>query len=105
MTENVTYTAQWKANDYTLSRDSNGGDELADVTVTMGQPYGDAIVASPRAGYTEDGWFLIVDDHRQRHRDKMADTEVAMPDNHRIFLKRQHRSRDCHRFRGHHQGL
>lgn len=87
VTENVTYTAQWKANDYTLSRDSNGGDELADVTVTMGQPYGDAIVASPRAGYTEDGWFLIVDD-TVRGTEIKADTEVAMPDNHRIFLKR-----------------
>lgn len=87
VTENVTYTAQWKANDYTLSRDSNGGDELADVTVTMGQPYGDAIVASPRAGYTEDGWFLIVDDTVKGTEIK-ADTEVAIPDNHRIFLKR-----------------
>ena len=87
VTENVTYTAQWTANDYTLSRDSNGGDELADVTVTMGQPYGDAIVASPRAGYTEDGWFLIVDD-TVRGTEIKADTEVAMPDNHRIFLKR-----------------
>ena len=87
VTENVTYTAQWTANDYTLSRDSNGGDELADVTVTMGQSYGDAIVASPRAGYTEDGWFLIVDD-TVRGTEIKADTEVAMPDNHRIFLKR-----------------
>ena len=87
VTKDVTYTAQWKANDYTLSRDSNGGDELADVTVTMGQPYGDAIVASPRAGYTEDGWFLIVDD-TVRGTEIKADTEVAMPDNHRIFLKR-----------------
>ena len=87
VTKDVTYTAQWTANDYTLSRDSNGGDELADVTVTMGQPYGDAIVASPRAGYTEDGWFLIVDD-TVRGIEIKADTEVAMPDNHRIFLKR-----------------
>ena len=87
VTENVTYTAQWTANDYTLSRDSNGGDELADVTVTMGQPYGDAIVASPRNGYTEDGWFLIVDD-TVRGTEIKADTEVGMPDNHRIFLKR-----------------
>ena len=85
--EKVTLYAQWTANDYTLSRDSNGGDELADVTVTMGQPYGDAIVASPRAGYTEDGWFLIVDDTVIGTEIK-ADTEVAMPDNHRIFLKR-----------------
>ena len=87
VTKDVTYVAQWTANDYTLSRDSNGGDELADVTVTMGQPYGDAIVASPRAGYTEDGWFLIVDD-TVRGTEIKADTEVAMPDNHRIFLKR-----------------
>lgn len=85
--EKVTLYAQWKANDYTLSRDSNGGDELADVTVTMGQPYGDAIVASPRAGYTEDGWFLIVDDTVTDTEIK-ANTPVGIPDNHRIFLKR-----------------
>lgn len=85
--EKVTLYAQWKANDYTLSRDSNGGDELADVTVTMGQPYGDAIVASPRAGYTEDGWFLIVGDDVTDTEIK-AETPVGIPDNHRIFLKR-----------------
>ena len=85
--EKVTLYAQWKANDYTLSRDSNGGDELADVTVTMGQPYGGAVVESKRDGYTEDGWFLVVGDDVTDTEIK-AETPVGIPDNHRIFLKR-----------------
>lgn len=87
VTKDVTYTAQWTANDYTLSRDSNGGDELADVTVTMGQPYGGAVVESKRDGYTEDGWFLVVGDDVTDTEIK-AETPVGIPDNHRIFLKR-----------------
>lgn len=85
--EKVTLYAQWKANEYTLSRDSNGGEPLADVTVTFTKPYGDAIVASPRAGYTEDGWFLVVGDDVTGTEIK-AETPVGIPDNHRIFLKR-----------------
>lgn len=87
VTDDVIYTAQWTANDYTLSRDSNGGDEFADVKVTTDKPYGDVVVASPRAGYTEDGWFLIVGDDVTDTEIK-AETPVGIPDNHRIFLKR-----------------
>ena len=85
--EKVTLYAQWKANDYTLSRDSNGGDELADVTVTFAKPYGGAVVESKRDGYTEDGWFLVVGDEVTDTEIK-AETPVGIPDNHRIFLKR-----------------
>lgn len=87
VTENVTYTAQWTANDYTLSRDSNGGDELADVKVTTDKPYGDAIVASPRAGYTEDGWFLVVD-KTVTDTEITADSIVKTFGDHGIYLKR-----------------
>ena len=85
--EKVTLYAQWKANDYTLSRDSNGGEALADVTVTFAKPYGDAVVESKRDGYTEDGWFLVVGDDVTDTEIK-AETPVGIPDNHRIFLKR-----------------
>lgn len=85
--EKVTLYAQWKANEYTLSRDSNGGDELADVKVTTDKPYGDAIVASPRAGYTEDGWFLVVD-KTVTDTEITADSIVKTFGDHRIFLKR-----------------
>ena len=85
--EKVTLYAQWQANDYTLSRDSNGGEALADVTVTFGKPYGDAVVESKRAGYTENGWFLVVGDEVTDTEIK-AETPVGIPDNHRIFLKR-----------------
>ena len=85
--EKVTLYAQWKANDYTLSRDSNGGEALADVTVTFAKPYGGAVVESKRDGYTEDGWFLVVGDEVTDTEIK-AETPVGIPDNHRIFLKR-----------------
>ena len=87
MTGNVTYTAQWTANDYTLSRDSNGGDKLADVKVTTDKPYGDAVVASPRAGYTEDGWFLVVD-KTVTDTEITADSVVKTFGDHGIYLKR-----------------
>ena len=87
VTADVTYTAQWIANDYTLTRDSNGGDKLDDVTVTVDKTYGDAIVASPRAGYTEDGWFLVVD-KAVTDTEITADTVVSTYGDHGIFLKR-----------------
>lgn len=85
--ESITLYAQWIANDYTLTRDSNGGDKLDDVTVTVDKTYGDAIVASPRAGYTEDGWFLVVD-KAVTDTEITADTVVSTYGDHGIFLKR-----------------
>ena len=53
--ENVTVTAKWKVNQYTITFDTAGGSEIAPIT----QDYGTAIVAPAdptREGYTFIGW-------------------------------------------------
>ena len=54
-TENCTLYAQWKINQYTITFDTAGGSEIADIT----QDYGTAITAPAnptREGYTFIGW-------------------------------------------------
>ena len=55
---NITITAQWEANRYTVSVDVNGGNELdeKEVTVTFDGMYGDFPVPT-RTGNTFLGWF------------------------------------------------
>ena len=57
---NVTYTAQWKINQYEVAFDGNGGalGDRALPSVTNTQEYGSAIVAptATREGYTFTGW-------------------------------------------------
>ena len=53
--ENMTVTAQWEINQYTITFDTNGGSEIAPIT----QDYGTAITAPAnptRGGYTFMGW-------------------------------------------------
>ena len=53
--ENMTITAQWKVNQYTITFDTNGGSEIAPVTQDYGTPVTDP--ADPtREGYTFTGW-------------------------------------------------
>ena len=54
-TENMTVTAQWEINQYTITFDTNGGSEITPIT----QDYGTAITAPAdptREGYTFMGW-------------------------------------------------
>ena len=53
--ENVTITATWKINEYTFTFASNGGSEVASITL----PYGSEVTAPEnptREGYTFSGW-------------------------------------------------
>jgi len=56
--ENLTLTAQWTANAYTVTFDGNGGDVPAPVTktVTFDAAYG-TLADTGRSGYTFEGWF------------------------------------------------
>ncbi len=53
---NLSYTAQWIANKYTLSFNGNGGSSPAATTVTYDGKYG-TLPSSTRTGYTFAGWF------------------------------------------------
>lgn len=57
--ENMTVTAQWEINQYTITFDTNGGSEIAPIT----QDYGTAITAPAaptRDGYTFMGWDMEI---------------------------------------------
>ena len=57
--ENITITAQWKINQYTITFDTAGGSEIAPIT----QDYGTAITAPAnptREGYTFIGWDIEI---------------------------------------------
>ena len=57
--ENMTVTAQWEINQYTITFDTNGGSEIAPIT----QEYGTAITAPAdptREGYTFIGWDMEI---------------------------------------------
>ena len=57
--EDVTYTAQWNVNQYTLTFDAAGGIDVAPIT----QDYGTAVTAPSaptRTGYTFAGWSPIL---------------------------------------------
>ena len=55
----LTFTAQWEANQYTVTLDANGGTvEPSAITVTYGQKY-DKLPILSRSGYSFDGWFTL----------------------------------------------
>jgi uncharacterized repeat protein (TIGR02543 family) len=54
--ENLTVTAQWKANQYTITFDSDGGTEISSITADFGTTIKKP--ADPtKIGYTFDGWY------------------------------------------------
>ncbi len=52
----VTYTATWSVNEYTISFDTDGGTEIAPVTKNYGEGV-DAPKAPEKEGYTFAGWY------------------------------------------------
>ena len=55
---NKSYTANWRANTYTVSFNSNGGNAVATtLTVTYDATYGNSLPTPTRAGYNFNGWY------------------------------------------------
>ena len=53
--DNVTYTAKWTVNQYTITFDTDGGTEIAPITQDFGTPI-TAPVEPSKTGYTFKGW-------------------------------------------------
>ena len=89
VTANVTYVAQWEANTYTVTFNSNGGSELASITVTYGQKYGNL----PSAGYVDGlqnlGWYLVDENGNVTDTSIGDRTIVTLTRNHELFQKRE----------------
>ena len=57
--KNVSYTAQWDANEYTITFDSNEGSAVADIVADYGADISAKIPEDPeRDGYTFAGWYV-----------------------------------------------
>ena len=54
--QDMTITAKWTANTYTVSFDANGGSDVASKEVTYDAPFGE-LASSERAGYEFLGWY------------------------------------------------
>ena len=54
VTDDVTLTAKWTANKYVVSFDANGGNSVADLTVTYNEPY--TLPTPVKSGYTFLEW-------------------------------------------------
>ena len=81
--------AQWEANTYTVTFNSNGGSELASITVTYGQKYGNL----PSAGYVDGlqnlGWYLVDENGNVTDTSIGDRTIVTLTRNHELFQKRE----------------
>ena len=70
--------AQWKANEYTVVFDTDGGEPIEDVKVTFDSMYGEAIKTPVKTGYTFIDW-IDADGNTIR-----STTVVSIPDKHTL---------------------
>ena len=81
--ENLTIYAHWKALDYTVTFDTNGGNppDPASKKVTFDAKYGDLATVT-RRGYTFVGWYMGRDNSSQQ---VTKDSYVKTPVNHTLY--------------------
>ena len=81
--ENITLTAQWTANKYTVTFDANGGSvTTANKSVTYNSTYGD-LPTPTRAGYTFVGWYTAASGGSE----VVDSTKVSTAGNHSIYAQ------------------
>lgn len=81
-TDNHTLHAEWDANKYTVTLDSNGGDDLLEnaIVVTYNNLYGE-LEEPTRTGHTFAGWADSVFNGNEI----TSTTTVSIPDNHTLY--------------------
>ena len=87
--KNLTFTAVYTPNDYTVEFDPNGGEAIAPVTVTFGEKYG-RLPSSAITGLSggDSNWYLV-DQYGNLTDTKITKlTKVSQPRNHTLFIKR-----------------
>ena len=83
ITSDITLTAKWKLNTYTVTFDPNGGSvDPTSKTVTFGEPYGELPVPT-RTGYDFLGWFTAAEDGDQ----VTANTTVTATADHTLYAQ------------------
>ncbi len=81
--ENITLTAQWTANTYTVTFNANGGTvSPTSKTVTYNSTYGNLPIPT-RTGYTFNGWFAAASEGPQ----VTASTTVTATANHTLYAR------------------
>ncbi|MBN1993012.1 MAG: InlB B-repeat-containing protein, partial [Anaerolineae bacterium] len=82
--QNLTLTAQWTADTYTVTFDANGGTDPdpASKEVTYGLAYG-TLATTSRTGYTFAGWFTAASGGSE----VTADTVVATAADHTLYAR------------------
>ena len=89
--QNITLTAKWTQNTYTVTFDPNGGNELAEAdktkVVKIGEAYGELPVPT-RTGYDFLGWFTAAEEGDQ----VTANTVVTATANHTLYARWQEKT-------------
>ena len=77
----VAFTAHWKSAVYTLSFDTNGGEDgITEMTITYGEKYGN-LPEAVRDGYTFDGWYTT----RSGGTEITSESDVAVTKNQTLY--------------------
>ena len=79
--KDVTVTAEFEANEYTVTFDAKGGSDCTDMTVTYDSAYG-TLPTTTKKGYTFAGWYKTADDT-----EVTAATIVKTAENHELYAK------------------
>ena len=80
---NITLYAIWEANNYEVSFNSNGGDDLTKITVVYEAYYGE-LLTPKRVGYNFIGWYL---NSSFTGNQITATTKVTTASNHTLYAK------------------
>ena len=89
VTADATYTAQWKLIAFNVSFNSNGGNTLDPIKVTLNKPYGTLPSAGSINGLQNLGWYLVDEQGNVTDTAVNAKTVVTLERDHTLFQKRE----------------